>query len=1106
MEAWKEYKNMNFRTLLRRSLAYYRKTHVWVVLGAAVSTAILVGALVIGDSVRLSLRQIVFDRLGDTEFALTSGDRFFRTQLADEVAGELETQTAPILIARGIVVAEGGRRRSNNIQVVGADARFGRIGGSPELFGSLSSDEALINQHLASKMGLAANEEFLLRLEKIDAMPKDAPLALELDATLTKRLRVKAVVPDSEFGRFSLRADQVAPLTVFLPLAVLSKEMQRENRANAMLVAAGTENILDLETVEQAVYRNWTLEDAGLRLINLPGEQSVELTSDRIFLDSAVGEVALTVAGDARFILTYFVNEIRRGERTTPYSFIAAPGDSLLPAEMKEDEIIINSWLAADLGAGHGDQVRISYYVLGASRNLIETSSTFRVKSIVPLEGPFADRGLLPDYPGLAEVENTRDWRPGIPIDLGLIRDKDEDYWYKYRGTPKAFITLKAAQKMWENRFGNATAIRFEDWDIKDLEQDLRSRMDPSQLGFSLQEVRLEGIRASLQSVDFAQLFLGLSFFVIVAALLLTGLLFLFNVEKRSQEVGLLLALGFMKNQVRNQILVEGATLVALGSIIGGVAGVFYNQILLYALKTVWKDVVGTSALRIYVRPGTVLLGIAMGTIVALFTIWIVARKQVRQPVVSLQKGLTRVDTFWKKNPRKSFVFGMLSLSSVILILAMTDFDRGKEAFAFFFTSGFLLLVSGMAFAHYFLSRLGRRAGAVRPSLIRIGVRNSARQRVRSLTLIGLLACGLFVVFTVGANRQNALKDAEKRGSGTGGFALFGQTTMPILYDLNTQEGKEKYGLENVASQSVRFVQFRVKEGDDASCLNLNRVSHPQLIGVDPDELSERRAFTFMKATPEVDPEDPWSVLNKSLPDGAVPAIADNTVIVWGLGKKVGDTLTYTDETGVSFPVRLVAGLANSVFQGNLIISQQAFMQKYPSLSGYRLFLIDASFESMGQISEDISWALQDQGLDMIMTSARLAEFNRVENTYLSIFMILGSFGLLLGSIGIGIVVWRNIRERRGELALLQAVGFSRKSIHVLILTEHVFLILTGILLGLAAAFVSTLPALLTPGSAIPYAPILVLLFLVVLNGGLWTFSAAFLATKEDLLPALRSE
>ena len=138
------------------------------------------------------------------------------------------------------------------------------------------------------------------------------------------------------------------------------------------------------------------------------------------------------------------------------------------------------------------------------------------------------------------------------------------------------------------------------------------------------------------------------------------------------------------------------------------------------------------------------------------------------------------------------------------------------------------------------------------------------------------------------------------------------------------------------------FFQFRVKEGDDASCLNLNRVTHPQLIGVMPEELATRKAFTFAGMTDEVDPDNPWMVLEKKLPDGTIPAVADLSVIVWGLGKAVGDVLTYSDEKGETFRLKLVGGLANSVFQGNIIISEKTFIQKYPSLSGYRLFLFDA--------------------------------------------------------------------------------------------------------------------------------------------------------------------
>ena len=68
------------------------------------------------------------------------------------------------------------------------------------------------------------------------------------------------------------------------------------------------------------------------------------------------------------------------------------------------------------------------------------------------------------------------------------------------------------------------------------------------------------------------------------------------------------------------------------------------------------------------------------------------------------------------------------------------------------------------------------------------------------------------------------------------------------------------------------------------------------------------------------DKENPWSILEQTLSDDVLPAIADQSVIVWGLGKSIGDTLTYVDERGESFKVRLVGGLANSIFQGNMFV------------------------------------------------------------------------------------------------------------------------------------------------------------------------------------------
>jgi putative ABC transport system permease protein len=943
-------------------------------------------------------------------------------------------------------------------------------------------------------------------MEKWDVMPKDAPLSLDSDSSLARRFMVKSIAADSAFGKFNLRADQLTPNTVFVSLPFLSREMGFEHRANILLIAQRAEASLDIQEVNDALKEVWTLSDAGLELKEIPDRNIVELRSNRVFLDPSIADASMKYSERVQPVMTYFVNELRFGGRITPYSFVSAPGLPLIPSGMKDDEIVINRWLAEDLNAGAGDQMELSYYVLGPRRELQEKKSVFQIVSVVPLQGIYADRDLLPDFPGLSGEENCRDWDPGIPIDLEKIRDKDEVYWDDFRGTPKAFVTLDAAQGMWANRFGNLTAIRFPGSSLVDVENYLKSELDPPGLGFVFQDVKKEGLRASSQSVNFSQLFLGLSLFIILAALLLTSLLFVFNTENRSAENGLLLALGFSRKVVKWVVLREGAVLILIGSLLGGIVGVLYNGIILSALKTVWRGAVSTSALHIHFRFSSLLIGVTIGVVVAFFTIWLVTRRQIKRPITGLQRGLTKIETIGIKKPRTSLIIGFSSWVALLIILVAADFGRGDQAFVFFFSAGSLFLIGSMAFANVVLYNLGKNKDSVRLSNLNIGVRNNARKRTRSITLIGLLACGLFIVFTVGSNRLNALKDAQRRDSGTGGFALYGESSIPILYDLNSQKGTQFYGLDAMKSEDVKYVLFRVKQGADASCLNLNRVTHPQMIGVLPEELATRKAFTFAGITDEVDPENPWMVLDKNLPDGIIPAVADLSVIVWGLGKAVGDVLTYSDEKGETFRLKLVGGLANSVFQGNIIISEKAFLQKYPSISGYRILLVDAPPERMENIADSLSWAMQDQGLDLIPASSRLAEFNTVQNTYLSIFLILGSFGLLLGSVGLGVVVWRNINERRGELALLRAVGYSRKSIQTILLSEHVALLVAGILFGILAALLATLPSLLTPGAEIPYPTILIILVVVSLNGAMWTYLAAALAIKVDLIPALRKE
>src|SRR5207302_1475683 len=111
------------------------------------------------------------------------------------------------------------------------------------------------------------------------------------------------------------------------------------------------------------------------------------------------------------------------------------------------------------------------------------------------------------------------------------------------------------------------------------------------------------------QGQDFGQLFLGFSFFLIGAALLLMALLFQFGIEQRAPEIGTLLALGFRAKQVRRLLLAEGVGLALMGAVFGIVGGMLYAKLMVLGLSTIWRGAVGTSALRYHAEPATLAIG-----------------------------------------------------------------------------------------------------------------------------------------------------------------------------------------------------------------------------------------------------------------------------------------------------------------------------------------------------------------------------------------------------------------------------------------------------------------------------------------------------------------
>ena len=258
---------MTYRTLALRSLIFYARSHVAVLLGAAVGTAVLLGALVVGDSVRSSLRQFAFARLGKTQLALAANDRFFRSQLAEDLT-KRGLETAPAL--QSTATTGDSSVRANRVQVLGVDERFWKLGNQSPSFNLPAPDEVVLNQRLAEQLKAKVGDAVLLRVPKPRQLSRDAPISPQEDASVALRLTVRAIASDGDFGRFSLQANRGA-VQCICPLGWLGERLAArsgKSRPRGQMLRA------TLENASSILRQTWQLADAELELRELPASDA----------------------------------------------------------------------------------------------------------------------------------------------------------------------------------------------------------------------------------------------------------------------------------------------------------------------------------------------------------------------------------------------------------------------------------------------------------------------------------------------------------------------------------------------------------------------------------------------------------------------------------------------------------------------------------------------------------------------------------------------------------------------------------------------------------------------------------------------------------------
>ena len=445
-------------------------------------------------------------------------------------------------------------------------------------------------------------------------------------------------------------------------------------------------------------------------------------------------------------------------------------------------------------------------------------------------------------------------------------------------------------------------------------------------MGFIVYPARKLALEASSGATDFGLYFFYFSFFLVVSALLLASLFFRLGVEQRLTELGLLRAVGFPPRAVRRLFSTEALALSLLGSVLGAVAAVAYGELIMWGLRTWWVDAVGTTRLRLFVS-FTPLAGGAVGGILAAFAsiAWTLRSLAPATPRSLLSGGAGCQRRGWRRRAVTCCSAGRGPLRGRCRVGYWGGFwCPGSHGRVLCWRSRSAVWLAG--------ERVGVVAqptssshGAGPWSVIQVGFRNATARPGRSVLCIALIASAAFIIVAVDAFHREGGGDLLDPSSGTGGYTLLADTLLPIAHDPSTLEGRDALNIGDLHEpggdlEGVALSRFRLRPGEDASCLNLYQAKDPRIIAPTPTFVDAGR-FSFAVSLAETPEEtaNPWLLLDREFDDGAIPAIADLTSLTYALHLAVGDDFILNRETDHPIRLRIVAALSDSIFQRELV-------------------------------------------------------------------------------------------------------------------------------------------------------------------------------------------
>jgi ABC-type antimicrobial peptide transport system permease subunit len=1163
--------------LLKRSA----KLNLALICATCISTLVITGSLIAGDSLNGTINQAAFDNLNEVDEIITSDDLF-----NGSIAEQLRANTAlmeevdhisPIIYIQGIAESPGTGAVTKNTQIIGFDQGFFDFGSLKTVKGENldnlpEADEVYVNEELAAELELKVGDKLNLTFSRLDQVYEAIFLGSQESTNLWLQFTVSEIVTSEGLGRFQLNANRRAPQNVYVSLETMQKVIGTSEGVNTILVSnkgdvkEGAESCDEVSLILKEVLNDILgSEDAGLTLSENTDKGYVKLEAENVFFSYSYyelldGDSSLDIT-DSSPILTYFFNSLSIENQSVYYSTVTAFDPILdsrfglfqvngtsqeVQGELRENEIIINNWTAERLGAGEGDILTMNYSIMDDFYNIRYHTQNFTVKYVVDMVGKAKDSMLMPSFPGIEGEISVFDWDPPFPMEISKITDDDERYWRNYGGTPKAFVSLETGIRLWKTDIGNITQVRIipdESTNLSAFSEQVKLHLN-DHIGMAETSISVKSVKSdALDSVEgieiFTQMFLAFGASCIIASAVLIILLITLRIENRMSEIGTLRALGFKKGTINHIFLVEGAILSIVGGVLGVVMGFLFGFFLISGMNSFWSSIMESQPVEFFYTLDSLVLGFTTGIIISLFTMAIAIHHEGRKTIVRSVKqlphqiegkkglyysialffiGLIILLSTGLSGVKIQSEFGLvaLGLAPVLMIISsrgIVHFQRKRNIDHFagftifiytlyimyffvdhvpiillFFTSGFMLLCGFLlAFNHYLRKIEGEPSEELekiskqrkRKWLTYFAKRNAARRPKRTMFTVFLFSLTLFVLVSLTVNLQGVIYDVERQvAEGGGGYQIMGESTNPIYANLADSDSRAAANIDSQVFFELEVEQFKTKGDVQGTCSNLNRQASPRIIGANESFLQDN-SFVFTSHENLNGEDNPWMLLQKTDENGDIPAVGDYNTIVWILGLDVGSKISVENENGETVNLKIVGIIGNSIFQGTLIVWDENFNLMYPTKGGYLLFLFKSQSNNLKSQINELERALGDFGFDAYSVESLVIENILVENTYISIFQVLLLLGLIIGTLGFGIVASRNALERRREIGILRAIGFSQKMIFKSLLFENSYIILWGMALGTFAGIIASSAYLIKTNIAItswPWPYILALL------------------------------